>query len=1016
MEHRMRPSQDPPAPKQKLAALGQGKATLTADAVAWLGMATRGPRWTVAAAVVLGVAVWLAAGTAAAQGTGGTASTAELEEARRLNGEVEALFQAGKYDEAVPRAQSALAIREKALGPDHPDVAASLNNLALLYGEKREYGRAEPLYLRAFAILEKALGPDHPKVAISLHNLALLYGEKGEYGRAEPLYLRALAILEKALGLDHPKVATSLNNLAMLYGKKGEYGRAEPLFQRALAILEKALGPDHPDVATSLNNLAMLYHSRGEYGRAEPLFQRALAIREKALGPEHPDVANSLNNLALLFKAKEEYGRAEPLQERALAIVEKALGPDHPYVATTLNNLALLYDSTGEYGRAEPLQQRALAIVEKALGPDHPDVATSLNNLAMLYHSRGEYGRAEPLYQRALAIREKALGLDHPDVATSLDNLAVLYWAAGRLPEAIDADTRGQDVREKTLGLLIATGSESQKLAFLRPFLGDPYTDVTLALDTRDGRTGRLALLTLFRRKGRALDAMAGSMHALRARLGPEEQKLFDELQAARSRYVTLSLRGPAATPLPAYRHDLDALNEQIRQREAAISQRSEEFRAAERSVTVAAVQEALPDATALVEWTVYHAFNPKAHIEKEKWGPSRYAASVLPKHGDPTWVDLGDAATIDADIQALRDAFARPADKDATKLARALEAKVMAPVRTLLGDTHRVFVSPDGALNLIPFAALTGDDGRPLIERYAFTYLTSGRDLLRRALHVPVRAAPVVVSAPDFDKGAPRGGPFAPLLHSAEVSDTVAARFKHPAHIPLTGGEATKARLQQVHGPQFLHLDSHGYFSASVCNPAPPEELRDSPLLRSGIALAGANACRSGHNEGLLTASEASGLDLYGTRLVVLSACETGVGEAEAGDGVYGLRRALVLAGAETQVMSLWPVDGAATAELMKAYYEALARGGGRSEAMRQVQLAMLHDSRREHPYYWAAFIVSGDDRALDGKPVLPDVRVHPGGACACRMGETAPEGSPLWVMGAAAFALAGRRRGGAP
>jgi MYXO-CTERM domain-containing protein len=242
-------------------------------------------------------------------------------------------------------------------------------------------------------------------------------------------------------------------------------------------------------------------------------------------------------------------------------------------------------------------------------------------------------------------------------------------------------------------------------------------------------------------------------------------------------------------------------------------------------------------------------------------------------------------------------------------------------------------------------------------------------------------------------------------------VRDTLAARFQHPSPTLLAGREATKARLQQVHGPEFLHLDSHGYFDPNVCSAQPPEALRDNPLLRSGIALAGANACTRGHDEGLLTASEASALDLYGTRLVVLSACETGVGEPEAGDGVYGLRRALVLAGAETQVMSLWRVDGAATAELMKAYYEALAKGGGRSEAMRQVQLAMLHDGRHEHPYYWASFIVSGDDRALDGNAVVPDLRVHSGGACACRMGEQEQEGGAPWLAGLVLLTL--RRRG---
>jgi tetratricopeptide (TPR) repeat protein len=254
--------------------------------------------------------------------------------------------------------------------------------------ERGRYAEAQPLYERALAICEKALGPDHPDVTTSLNNLAALYDSQGRYGEAQPLFERALAIREKALGRDHPDVATSLNNLAALHRAQGRYGEAQPLFERALAIWEKALGPDHPDVAQSLNNLAELHRAQGRYGQAQLLSERALAIWEKALGPDHPNVATSLNNLAALHRAQSRYGEAQPLYERALAIREKALGPDHLNVAQSLNNLALLYYAQGRYAEAQPLSERALAIWEKALGPDHPDVAQSLNNLAAALRAR----------------------------------------------------------------------------------------------------------------------------------------------------------------------------------------------------------------------------------------------------------------------------------------------------------------------------------------------------------------------------------------------------------------------------------------------------------------------------------------------------------------------------------------------------------------------------------------------------------------------------------------------------
>jgi tetratricopeptide (TPR) repeat protein len=372
-----------------------------------------------------------------------------VEAARLLNQAGLYLSERARYAEAEPLYQQALAIWEKALGREHPDVATGLNNLALLYKSQGKYAEAEPLYQRALKIREKSLGPDHSDVAQSLNNLAVLYRAQGKYAEAEPLHQRALAIWEKALGPDHPNVAFSLNNLAELYRTQGKYAEAEPLYQRALEIREKALGAEHPSVATCLNNLALLYHAQEKYAEAEPLYERAVKIDQKALGPDHPGVATDLNNLAELYRAQGKYAEAEPLYQRSLEILEKALGPEHPNVTTCLNNLALLYHAQEKYAEAEPLYQRALKIREKVLGPEHPDVANSLNNLAELYRAQGKYADAEPLYQRSLEIREKALGPEHPYVATVLENYAGLLRKTGDPSQAADMEARAEAIRAK---------------------------------------------------------------------------------------------------------------------------------------------------------------------------------------------------------------------------------------------------------------------------------------------------------------------------------------------------------------------------------------------------------------------------------------------------------------------------------------------------------------------------------------------------------------------------------------
>src|SRR6185503_8756264 len=342
-----------------------------------------------------------------------------------------------------------------------------------------------------------------------------------------------------------------------------------------------------------------------------------------------------------------------------------------------------------------------------------------------------------------------------------------------------------------------------------------------------------------------------------------------------------------------------------------------------------------LPEGSALVEWSVYFPFRPRARTLQERWGPDRYAACVLPRQGEPACVDLGEVAPINTAVSRLLQALSRSASPHIKDLARELDAQVMAPVRTLLGETRWVFLSPDGALNLVPFAALVDESGRYLVKTHAFTYLTSGRDLLRlREAPPPPREVATVMAAPNFDASgaAGRAGDakadgkrgalsrewagikFDELAGTANEARAVQGTLGS-ARV-LLGGEANERAFKALHGPSVLHIATHGFFLpdqpesraaprafAGLLDgirrmPAPGEDL----LLRSGLALAGANQLQTGADDGVLTALEVSGTDLYGTRLVVLSACETGVGNVTVGDGVYGLRRALVLAGARTQ------------------------------------------------------------------------------------------------------------------
>jgi tetratricopeptide (TPR) repeat protein len=304
-----------------------------------------------------------------------------------------------------------------------------MNHLGVFYWARAEWVKAEPLYRRALAIVEKSLSPDHPDVASALSNFARLLQDTNRLADAEPMMRRALAIDEKSYGPEHHKVAIRLNNLAQLLKATNRWADAEPLHRRALAIDEKSYGPEHPDVAIALSNLAVLLQDTNRLAEAEPLMRRALAIWEKSFGQDHPNVASALNNLAPLLLATDRLAEAEPMIRRALAIDEKSYGPDHPTVAIRLNNLALLLQSTKRLAEAEPLMRRALAIDEKSNGPEHPLVALRLNNLARLLQDTGRLVEAEPLMRRGLEILlnfTRATGHRHPhheEVGNNYNNL-----------------------------------------------------------------------------------------------------------------------------------------------------------------------------------------------------------------------------------------------------------------------------------------------------------------------------------------------------------------------------------------------------------------------------------------------------------------------------------------------------------------------------------------------------------------------------------------------------------------
>lgn len=340
-----------------------------------------------------------------------TADEKLLQEARQQYYESLRLNEAGKTDKALDLATQALKIREKILGLNHPDAAASLRALGRVYVSKNDLTQAEAVLQRAAEATEKTSGPETLDYADVLHLLALVRFSKGDRAQAEELNQRALAMREKAAGTESLSVAASLNNLGLLYRATNDLPKAEQMFLRTLAIREKLLGADHAEVSLILNNLGLLYYGAGDYTSAEPVLQRSLALKEKALGPNHRQVGIALNNLGLVEWKRKDYEKAESYYRRALSIFEKVNGPESDGVASSFHNLGIIFKEAGQnYAKAEEHYRQALAIWEKIFGEYHYSTANAVASLGILYRDMGDYDRAEQTSLRALTIYERVLG------------------------------------------------------------------------------------------------------------------------------------------------------------------------------------------------------------------------------------------------------------------------------------------------------------------------------------------------------------------------------------------------------------------------------------------------------------------------------------------------------------------------------------------------------------------------------------------------------------------------------
>jgi CHAT domain-containing protein len=928
-------------------------------------------------------AVWIGfvAGLALAAGASAQPAPAagSIDDVRRL-------LDGGKYADAEREARAALdALDAAGTGATAP-AADLLDALvaALWRGGKAADAAAPALAERAIEIKETLLGPDAPALATSLDNAGVLFFVRGNYERAQPLYERARAILAAATARD-PRYAAELgrvhSHLGPLFQELGEYSTAREHYERSLESLRIALGAENTQVAMTANNLATLLARIGDHEEALKLYSDALVVLERALGPEHPLIANGKHNLAELDQRLGRDDEALALYRETVALKEKTLGPAHPSLALSLSNLSYLYSDRDEPDAALPLAERALAIQEKAYGATHVELAYGLISLGRAQAARGDYAAARATLERAVKLREDSLGPDNPLVTPPLHFLAETLARAGEPRAAFDVALRAESVARNHLRLTARGAPERQALRYAAERLSGLDLALDIAADRQDAALAVAGWDALIRSRAVVLDEMA-TRHRLATSGDAALREAYLGYSTASERLVNVLLRGPGTAPVDQYRLKIAELRAAEETAERRVAAASDSMRTAltERELGYSDVAAALPRGATLV------AFARIGDGMHSSLAEAEYVAFVLDSGSrEPRVVALGPARDVETAIRRWR-AELRPeaAKLDASRHRAAgerLRELLWDPLRIEAANDRLVLVVPAGAIHLVNFSALPLPDGRFVAEADVLIhYLSSEREVI--ASTPRTRGSEIlVVGGADFAGGSALDATairdaacnplssvdMPPLPGSLREARRVASILGDApnAHVTeLTRAAATKAAfMQQAPGKAVVHVATHGFFASNECLTGVSDAA--NPLRLSGLAFAGSRDAA----DALLLAEEVATLDLHDARWVVLSGCDTGIGQIEVDEGILGLRRAFRVAGAGTLIMSLWLVEDRSAETFMAELYEArLDAGRSTSAAMRAAYRAALGETRRErgeaHPLYWAPFIASGDWR----------------------------------------------------